>query len=139
MQNTSNVLDSDAVAALTGISQKVAQKLKAAGLSFVVKDERHKIAKLSKVEALKGAYRFKAEVTGAEEPVGVTVIELLDATKRDDIKTQIELQWKMVEQISPGKYNNQYILANEHNAIVIMVSRKNDHLAAENVRNAVEK
>ena len=122
----------------SGVSLVLSKKITNAGLSYTVKDESHKVAKLPIKEAIKNSWRFKIAIAGAEEPFGVTVIELSDAQKQADIMSLLQTQWKMVEQISPGKYLNRFALETELQAIVFLVARVSDIQALESVLKTIE-
>lgn len=125
---------------LSGVAEAISQKLKAAGLAHTVKDETQKIAKMDPSGAVKSAHRFKVEMPSIEEPIGVTVVEVSDPTQKTVIKGLFEMQSKMIEQVSPGKYSiRDDVMASESNAVVMMLFRKNDQASAEKIREALEK
>lgn len=115
----------------------VGAKLTAGGFAFTAEDQASKIAKLTSKDAISKGTKFKIKGTDGNN-IDITVLELSEPEKADEIKKEIDSQFVVVKQISPTM-NTGFIDVGSENLFTIFSYRTADKDLAMKIISSVTK
>lgn len=114
----------------------IGAKLTAAGLTFTIKDETSDIMALPSKDAATKATKHK--IKGTAGNVDVTVIELSQPTKVEDVKGDISAQWDVVKKIS-ATMNMEFVDVGSADLLVTLSYKTDDKTLAMKAKSAIAK